>query len=145
MGRKILVVDDEKAIREILRTLFEKEGYEVILGSNGNEAIRLAASEKPHLMMLDARVTELDGIATCAALRAHETTRAIPIMVATAFGDVFAGAVDAGFDDFVTKPFDLPEILVRVKALLNVGHIEDEIERAMAYMQERGTPPSPGQ
>jgi DNA-binding response OmpR family regulator len=145
VGEKIMVVDDEKPIREILRNLFQKDGYEVILASNGKEAIRLAESEKPHLIMLDARMPELDGIATCAVLRASETTRAIPIMVATAFGDVFEGAVNAGVDDFVTKPFDLPEILVRVKALLKVCHIEDEMERAMAYMQERNKPPSPGQ
>jgi DNA-binding response OmpR family regulator len=66
-------------------------------------------------------------------------------MVATAFGDVFEGAVDAGVDDFVTKPFDLPEILVRVKALLKVCHIEDESERAMAYTHERNKLPSRGQ
>jgi DNA-binding response OmpR family regulator len=143
MAEKILVVDDEELIRQILMRLFQKQGYEVVLGCNGKEAIRLAASEQPHLIMLDAQMPELGGLETCAALRADERTRVIPIMVATAFGDVLESAVDAGVDDFVTKPFDPTELLFRVQALLKVRHIEDELERAIAYMHERNKPPAP--
>jgi DNA-binding response OmpR family regulator len=143
MAEKILVVDDEEPIRQILLRLFQKHGYEVVLGCNGKEAIRLAVSEQPHLIMLDASMPELGGLEACAALRADKRTRAIPIMVATAFGDVLEGVVDAGVDDLVTKPFELTELLFRVKALLKVGPIADELQRAMAYMQERNKPPAP--
>jgi DNA-binding response OmpR family regulator len=136
MGEKILVVDDEQPVRELLKTLFEREGYEAILAANGEEAVRLAESENPHLIILDAVMPELDGIKTCIALRANERTRAIPIILATGFTDVLTEAVNAGIDDFVMKPVALGKLLIRVKAMLSVSHLEDQLERAMAYAQE---------
>jgi two-component system response regulator MprA len=141
MAEKVLVVDDDRAIREVLRTLLEREGYEVVLGSSGEEAIRLAESEKPHLIILDAKMPDLDGVEASWRLRSQEDTRSIPIIVATAFGDVLAGAADAGIDDFAMKPFHPPELLMQVKGLLHVRHIEDGIERAVAYMQQLRNPP----
>ncbi|HYA02225.1 MAG TPA: response regulator [Syntrophobacteria bacterium] len=135
MGEKILVVDDEQSIREWLKTALEMHGYEIILAANGEEAIRLAASDSPHLIILDAVMPELDGIDTCIALRANEKTRAIPIILATGFAEVLAAAVNAGVDDFLTKPFDLDRLMIRVRSMLRVRHLEDELERAVAYMQ----------
>jgi DNA-binding response OmpR family regulator len=145
MGEKILVVDDEEPIRELLSSALESEGYETILASNGEEAVRLAESENPQLIILDAIMPRLDGIDASAALRANEKTRAIPIILATGFAEVLGGAVSAGIDDFVMKPIPMAEITVRVKAMLKVRHVEDEVERAMAYTQEiqRTLPPTP--
>jgi DNA-binding response OmpR family regulator len=136
MGHKILVVDDEEPIRDLLKGFLEGQGYTVVLASNGKEGILSAANENPHLILLDVRMPELDGIETCVALRANEKTRAIPIILATAFRDVLADALEAGVDDFVTKPFHLAELLHRVEALLRVRHLEDELERAAAYIYE---------
>ncbi len=136
MRKKILVVDDEESVTHLLKTVFEKEGYEVVLASDGEEAIRLAESEKPHLITLDAKMPEPDGIQTCAALRANQKTRGIPIILATGFPQFLAEALQVGVDDFVTKPFQLTALLNRVRAMLRVSHIEGKAERAMAYMKE---------
>jgi len=136
MGYKILVVDDEASIRDLLKGFLEGQGHTVVPASNGKEALLLAEKESPHLIVLDVKMPELDGIKTCVALRANEKTRAIPIILATAFRDVLAEALEAGVDDFVTKPFHLAELLLRVQALLRVRHLEDELERAAAYICE---------
>ena len=143
MGEKILVVDDEEVVREMLRTLLETEGYEAILASNGEEALRLAESENPHLIILDAVMPERDGINTSVALRGSEKTRAIPIILATGFAEVLTEAVNAGIDDCVVKPFKLDRLMVRVRGMLKVRHLEDELERATAYMQELRKAASP--
>jgi CheY-like chemotaxis protein len=104
MREKILVVDDEQSMRYLLQTVLEKAGYEAILASNGEEAVRLAESEKPHLIILDVKMPKLDGIKTCLALREKQKTRAIPIILATGSTECLAEALQAGADDFVTKP-----------------------------------------
>jgi len=136
MRKKLLVVDDEQMLRCLLQTALEREGYEVVLASDGNEAVRLGESEKPHLIILDAVMPDPDGIETCAALRANEKTRAIPIILATGFTEFLGEALHAGADDYVMKPFHLTALLARVRALLKVGHIEGKAERARAYMKE---------
>jgi DNA-binding response OmpR family regulator len=133
---RILVVDDQEPIRELLTHVLQKEGYEVILAPDGLEAIRLVESKRPHLVILDVRMPELDGVETCWRLRSQERTRSTPIIIATAFGEVVVEALDAGADDFVTKPFHMADVLARVKALLKVRHLEDGIERTWAYIQE---------
>jgi two-component system alkaline phosphatase synthesis response regulator PhoP len=144
MRKKILVVDDEESVTHFLKTFFERAGYEVILASDGEEAVRLAESEKPHLITLDAVMPDPDGIQTCAALRANQKTRGIPIILATGFPDFLAEALQVGVDDFVTKPFHLAALLARVRALLKVSHIEGKAERAVAYMKEFRKDFSPG-
>jgi DNA-binding response OmpR family regulator len=136
MGYKILVVDDEEPIRDLLKGFLEGQGHTVILASTGEEALISAERENPHLIVLDVRMPGLDGIETCVALRANDKTRAIPIILATAFREVLAEALAAGVDDFVTKPFHLAELLHRVQALLRVRHLENELERAAAYVCE---------
>jgi DNA-binding response OmpR family regulator len=136
MGEKILVVDDEEAVRDLLRSLLEEEGYEAILASDGKEAVRLTESENPDLIMLDMIMPELDGIDACVALKANGKTRAIPIIVVTGFMELVGVAVNAGVDDIVMKPVPLAELMVRVKAMLKVRHLENDLQRAVAYTQE---------
>jgi DNA-binding response OmpR family regulator len=139
MPDKILVVDDEQTIRELLAELLSIEGYEVLSASNGREALQLAALTTPHLVILDANMPEMDGIETTWELRAQHETCWVPIIMVTAFGDTRTEALHAGVDDFVTKPFKVPDLLARVKALLNVRHVEGEAERAVAYSRELRT------
>jgi DNA-binding response OmpR family regulator len=136
MRERILVVDDEEILRHLLQEALDREGYEVVLASGGEEAMRLAASEKPHVIILDAVMPDPDGIKTCAALRANPETRGIPIILATGFMEFLAEALHAGADDCVTKPVHLSAVLARVKAMIKVSHIEGRAERAMAYTRE---------
>lgn len=143
MGEKILVLDDEQSVRYLLQTVLEREGYETILATSGEEAVRLAQSENPHLIILGARMPEPDGIKTCAALRANQKTRAIPIILATGFKESVAEALYAGADDFVTKPFRVANVMARVTAMLRVRHLGDKAERTKAYLQELSNPSPP--
>jgi CheY-like chemotaxis protein len=136
VSEKVLVVDDEEQIRELLREFLIGLGYEVLVAANGEEAIEVAQRERPHLILLDIRMPELDGVETCVRLKTHEKTRSIPVIIATAFGDTLAEALDAGADDFVSKPFQLEEIGLRIKSLLRVRHLTNELERAAAYIGE---------
>jgi DNA-binding response OmpR family regulator len=133
MRRRILVVDDEQTIRELLAELFSIEGYEVVSASNGREAIRLAARNTPHLVILDASMPEMDGLETTWELRSQQETCWIPIIMVTAFEETRTEALHAGVDDFVTKPFKVADLMARVKALLKVEHVESEAERALAH------------
>jgi DNA-binding response OmpR family regulator len=153
MGEKILIVDDEEPIRELLRNLIEQQGYEAILASNGEEAVRLAERENPDLIILDMIMPELDGTHACLALKANGKTRGIPIIVATGFVELVGVAMNAGVDDIVMKPVPLAELMVRVKALLRYVTSRTRLkepwrtrrksgERSLRDSSRKGTPPS---
>jgi two-component system, OmpR family, response regulator MprA len=117
---KILVVDDERAVRESLRRALELEGYEVQLAEDGAEAIEQlgAGNGQPDAVVLDVLMPGIDGIEVCRYLR--RTGNATPVLMLTArdgVGDRVAG-LDAGADDYLVKPFALEELLARVRALL---------------------------
>ena len=136
MADKVLVVDDESQIRELLSSFLTGQGYEVILGSNGEEAITLAETESPQVILLDAKMPGLDGIEACRQLKAAGSTRFIPIIMITAFADNQMRAIETGADDFVRKPFDLLELSTRVKSILRMRNLTDELDRAVAYIEE---------
>jgi DNA-binding response OmpR family regulator len=136
MGERILVVDDEEFMRELLAQLLSIEGYEVLLASNGREAIQRAVFENPHLVIVDANMPEIDGIETTRQLRSQRETCSVPIIMATAFEGTRTEALHAGVDDFVPKPFPVADFLARVKAMLKVRHFENEAERALTYSRE---------
>jgi two-component system response regulator MprA len=116
---KILVVDDERAVRDSLRRALELEGYQVELAADGAEAIeRLTTDGGPDAVVLDVLMPGIDGIEVCRYIR--RTGSSLPVLMLTArdaVGDRVAG-LDAGADDYVVKPFALEELLARVRALL---------------------------
>lgn len=117
MEKKILVVDDEKPIADILQFNLEKEGYKVICAYDGLEAIELANQEKPDLILLDIMLPQKDGMEVCREIR---KTYDMPIIMLTAKDseiDKVLG-LELGADDYVTKPFSTRELLARVKANL---------------------------
>ncbi|MCR8844422.1 response regulator YycF [Paenibacillus sp. SC116] len=117
MYGKILVVDDEQPIADILKFNLEKEGYEVVCAFDGNQAVELALSEKPDLILLDLMLPGKDGMDVCREVRQH---RHMPIIMLTAKDtelDKVLG-LEMGADDYVTKPFSTRELLARVKAHL---------------------------
>ena len=136
MQAKVLVVDDEKGVRDLLHRFLKATGYQAILASNGKEAIELAKSESPNAILLDFKMPGIDGVETCRRLRAEEQTRYIPVIMVTAFGTTKTEATDAGADDFINKPFNLTDLAMRVKSLLRIGHLSDPVQRLMTYMDE---------
>jgi two-component system, OmpR family, response regulator MprA len=116
---KILVVDDERAVRESLRRALELEGYEIELAGDGSEALyRLESSEEPDAMILDVLMPGVDGLEVCRRIRG--TGSKLPVLMLTARTEVEnrVAGLDAGADDYVTKPFALEELLARLRALL---------------------------
>jgi two-component system, OmpR family, response regulator MprA len=116
---KILVVDDERAVRESLRRALELEGYEIELAADGNEALdRLESAAEPDAMILDLLMPGVDGLEVCRRLRG--TGSKLPVLMLTARTEIEnrVAGLDAGADDYVTKPFALEELLARVRALL---------------------------
>jgi two-component system response regulator MprA len=116
---KILVVDDERALRDSLRRALELQGYEVELASDGPEALeRLAANGQPDAVVLDILMPGMDGLEVCRQIR--QRGNGVPVLMLTArdaVGDRVEG-LDAGADDYVVKPFALEELLARIRALL---------------------------
>ncbi|MDD4237381.1 MAG: response regulator transcription factor [Desulfotomaculaceae bacterium] len=117
---KILVVDDEKNILELVRFNLEREGYQVFVSLDGASALELARSEIPALIILDIMLPEMDGIEVCRELRREPVTRDIPILMLSAKADELDRVLglEMGADDYVTKPFSPRELVARVKARL---------------------------
>jgi two-component system response regulator MprA len=119
---KILVVDDERAVRDSLRRALELQGYDVELASDGVEALaRLGTNGQVDAVVLDVLMPELDGLEVCRRIR--RAGNAVPVLMLTArdaVGDRVEG-LDAGADDYLVKPFALDELLARVRALLRRG------------------------
>ena len=115
---RVLVVDDDPAVRESLRRSLVFNGYQVELASDGEEALATIARDRPDAVVLDIMMPRLDGLATCRALRAAGND--VPILMLTARDDVSdrVSGLDAGADDYLPKPFALEELLARLRALL---------------------------
>jgi two-component system, OmpR family, alkaline phosphatase synthesis response regulator PhoP len=136
--RTILVVEDEKDIRELVRFHLEQEGYAVREAESGEAALDVARSERPALLVLDLMLPGIDGLEVCRRLRTAEATRAVPVIVLTAKTaevDRVLG-LELGADDYVTKPFSPRELVARVRAVLRRSHGEEVA--APHEMFERG-------
>jgi len=116
----VLVAEDEGALITLLRYNLEREGYRVLEAQDGEEALLVAAEEKPDLVLLDWMLPQLSGIEVCRRLRGRQETRNVPIIMLTARGeegDRIRG-LDTGADDYMTKPFAMTELLARLRAVL---------------------------
>ncbi len=113
----ILVVDDEPQIRRVLRTTLSFRGYTILEASTGEEAVELAAKHKPDLILLDVNLPGISGIETCREIRRASDAPIIMLTVRSAERDKVV-ALDAGADDYVTKPFSIEELLARIRASL---------------------------
>jgi two-component system, OmpR family, response regulator MprA len=123
---RVLVADDENSVRESLRRALVLEGYDVELAAGGLDALGAVASRRPDVMVLDVLMPDLDGLEVCRRLRGRGDR--IPILMLTA-RDAVADRVeglDAGADDYLVKPFDLDELIARLRALLRRSVMADE-------------------
>ena len=117
---KILVADDEPGIRQLLRAFLERAELQVVMAQNGDEAVRLAQEHVPDVVVVDVMMPQMDGYEVCRQLRNDTRTSHVPILMLTsrsAVGDKITG-FESGADDYVTKPFDLNELLARIRSLL---------------------------
>jgi two-component system response regulator MprA len=133
---RILVVDDDRAVRESLRRSLQFNGYQVDTAGDGQQALESVTSQRPDAMVLDVMMPRLDGLEVCRRLRS--TGDDLPILVLTARDAVSdrVSGLDAGADDYLPKPFALEELLARLRALLRRAANElDELERAKATLK----------
>jgi len=120
MNGKIMIVEDEAAIRELLRYNLQKEGYLVMEAADGNAAVQMARVEGPSLILLDIMIPGMDGLEVCRTLKNQNQTAAIPIIMITARDEEVDKIVglELGADDYITKPFSPRELMARIKAVL---------------------------
>lgn len=124
---KILVVDDEEHIQELIKFNLENNGYKVICASDGIEALKLSKKEFPQLIMLDLMLPGMDGYDVCKEIRRDSSISNIPIIMITAKGeelDKILG-LELGADDYITKPFSVRELVARTKAMLRRTKAQD--------------------
>ncbi len=114
----MLVAEDHLDSREALRTLLEAYGYHVVVASNGREAVDVALSHAPDLILMDIMMPELDGFAAIRRLREEEPTRGVPIIAVTAMEGAHQLSLRAGANDFVAKPVDTRALLRKIAELM---------------------------
>jgi DNA-binding response OmpR family regulator len=136
MTQRILVVDDEPAVTDLLTYNLRKAHYDVLTAADGRTALRLAGESKPDLILLDLMIPEVDGLDVCRELR---RTSPVPIIMITARGEEVDRVVglELGADDYVCKPFSVRELMARIKAVLRRAH-SDEVAEAPTAPGLRG-------
>ena len=136
---RILAVDDVPNNLEILRVLLEAEGYEVITAADGEEALARMRESEPDLVLLDIMMPKLDGIAVLKQFRQERSNHFVPVILVTAKGDtrdIIAG-LEAGGDEYLTKPFEHAELIARVRSLLRVKELHDTVQQQATLLKEQ--------
>ena len=130
MSARILVVDDDPSIVEVLRRFLTREGYTVVTASNGIEAIDRVYSDDPDLILLDVTMPKMDGFTACRRLKDDENTALIPITMLTGLDDLDhrTRGIEAGADDFLSKPFDQTTLRARIRSQLRIKGLTDQLE-----------------
>ena len=128
MPKKILIVEDEANIRELLRLYLEREGYTVLEAENGVEGIKKWKSDKPDMLLLDVMMPVMDGWAVCREIRAESD---VPIIMLTAKGETAdrVSGLEMGADDYIVKPLEMPEVSARVRAVFRRMAPDDAPEK----------------
>ncbi|HEY8668715.1 MAG TPA: response regulator [Tepidisphaeraceae bacterium] len=134
----VMIVDDNPQNVELLQAFLESLPVKLVTAIDGIDALEKVAQHNPDLILLDIMMPRMSGFQVCKKLKSDPKTRDIQILMVTALnelGDIEA-ASDCGTDDFVSKPVNKFELLTRVKSLLRVRHLKNELERALTYLNE---------
>ncbi|HEY2786523.1 MAG TPA: response regulator [Fimbriiglobus sp.] len=134
---RVLIADDNPQNAELLDAHLDGTGYETRIASNGEDAVAEASAWAPDVVLLDVMMPKLSGFEVCKRLKADPATAAAAVLMVTALDqptDV-ARAIDAGTDDFLTKPINKTELVLRVKALIEAKGEPTEVDRTLAYMR----------
>ena len=128
----VLIADDRPLNRLTVKDLLESEGHRVVEAENGQEALEIVAAETPDLVLLDIMMPVLDGFEVCKRIKANEPTQLLPVMMMTALNDRHSRVrgIEAGADDFLTKPFDFVELIARVQSLILKKRLNDDLDNA---------------
>ncbi|MGH7355416.1 MAG: response regulator [Candidatus Rokuibacteriota bacterium] len=139
MSARLLVVDDTAANVKLLADLLTVKGYAVVTATSGKEALAAVARERPDLVLLDVVMPEMSGYDVCRKLRGDPATAMLPVVMVTALDPAQerVKGIEAGADDFLTKPINQPELLARVKSLLRVKALHDEISEMNRTLERR--------
>ena len=129
---KVLAVDDEPGCTEILERYLVPEGYYVETARDGKEALKKVNETKPDIILMDVMMPEMDGFEVVRKLRADEKTRLIPIVLISALAQTEERikGIEAGCDDFISKPYNIELLITRVKALLKIKKLNDQLDRS---------------
>lgn len=125
MSKKILVVDDEEKIRELIKNYLEKEGFQVVPAADGGEALEFITKEKPNLIVLDWLLPGMSGLEICRQVRQKSKVPIIMLTAKTEEVDKLLG-LELGADDYITKPFSLRELTARIRVVLRRSEPEEE-------------------
>src|SRR5215212_9474989 len=132
---RVLVVDDTPQNIRLLDAVLSPRGYTVIPATSGLEALKIVADSPPDLILLDIQMPVMDGYEVCRRLRDDPASRALPVVMITAAGDQEKlKALEAGADEFISKPFNQAELLARVKSLLRIKRYHDTIQAQAAEL-----------
>src|SRR6202050_3778229 len=136
MFERILIVDDESSARVALATLLRREGYEVSHASDGPSALAECASFRPDIILLDILMPGMDGFEVCRRIKATPETRLTPVVLITGLSETEdrIKGINAGADDFLSKPIDFNELLARTRSLLRLKQYTDELENAESVL-----------
>ncbi len=131
-NKKVLIVDDDANICELLKLYLEKDGFDTIIANDGESAIVKFNIDEPDLILLDIMLPKLDGWQVCRTIRKSSD---VPIIMLTAKGETFDKilGLDLGADDYVTKPFDTKELVARVRAVLRRSNTDENAEKIVKY------------
>ena len=129
--KEILVIEDEKDLVELIKYNLEKEGFQVLSASNGEEGLRLVQRKRPALILLDLMLPVIDGLEVCRRIKKDHQTAAIPVVILTvkdAEADIVSG-LEVGADDYITKPFSPRVLIARVRAILRRYEESAEVKK----------------
>ncbi|RMD99471.1 MAG: diguanylate cyclase [Calditrichaeota bacterium] len=134
---RILVVDDVPANVQLLTTYLKAVGYQVIPARDGEETLALIRDSKPDLILLDVMMPKINGYEVCKRIKSDEATQYIPVIMVTALNDIEdkIKGQEAGADDFISKPFNKLELLTRVKSLLRIKYLHDQLAEKIAELE----------
>lgn len=134
----VLIVDDNAQNVELLQAFLETMAVKIITAADGVEALEKVKEHNPDLILLDIMMPRMSGFQVCRTLKSDPKTKDIQVLMVTALNELgdIEQASDCGTDDFVSKPVNKFELLTRVKSLLRVRHLKNELERALTYLNE---------